>query len=187
LFFKLKIYKKMADCLITKGKTLSCKNAVGGYRAAYFINYGQGVEFTSLDGSVSTITGLTAGDAYKYELKATTNTFQQDVTTSRDAGTTFFSQVAVLIIPKLTVDMTNQLKFMSAGRPHIVIEDNMGNFLLVGEENGADLTAGTIATGGGLGDFNGYNLTFTAEEPNPVAHLSPTAITTLLASVDVNI
>lgn len=174
----------MADCLITAGRNLACKDAVGGFRAAYFINYDSSVVFNTTGGTVTTITGL--DEAFKYELKATTNTFQQDVTSSRDNGTTFYSQVATLNIARIDVDMTNQLRYMAAGRPFIVIEDNMGNFLLVGEKNGADLTAGTIQTGGAFGDFNGYVLTFTAEEAAPVAHLSQGAISTLLAAVAPN-
>lgn len=176
----------MADCLITKGRNLSCKDAVGGYRAAYFINYDDDVIWTTSGGTVSSFSGISSGEVFKYQVKGTTNTFQQDVTTSRDNGTTFYSQVATLFIAKIDVDMTNQLKYMAAGRPFIVIEDNMGNFLLVGEENGADLTAGTIATGGAFGDANGYTLTFTAEEPNPVAFLAPAAVTALLAAVASN-
>lgn len=176
----------MADCLITQGRNLVCKNTQGGYKAAYFINY-NAATFTTLDSSVTAISELISGEVFKYVLKASGNTYQQDVITSRDAGTTVFSQVVTLAIQKLTVDMTNQLKFMSAGRPHIIVEDNMGNFLLVGELNGADLTAGNLATGGAMTDFNGYNITFTGGEKNPSGHLTPAAITTLLAAVAVNV
>jgi len=37
----------------------------------------------------------------------------------------------------------------------------------MGKEEGADVTAGTVSTGNALGDFNGYNLTFTANEVSP--------------------
>ena len=37
----------------------------------------------------------------------------------------------------------------------------------MGLKEGADLTAGTVSTGNALGDFNGYNLTFTAQETSP--------------------
>lgn len=177
----------MADCLkITKGRNLGCKDAVGGYKNAYFINFDDSIVFNTSNGVVNSINGLTASEVYKYALKGTANTFQQDVTTSRDNGTTFYSQVLVLNLAKIDVEMTNQLSYMAAGSPFIVIEDNMGNYLLIGENNGADLSAGTIQTGGGLGDFNGYALTFTADEPRPVAHLSATASATLLSNVAPN-
>jgi hypothetical protein len=38
---------------------------------------------------------------------------------------------------------------------------------MVGLERGADMTAGSINSGTALGDFNGYNLTFTAQENYP--------------------
>jgi hypothetical protein len=177
----------MADCLgISKGRKLGCKNAVGGYKAAYFINGDTDVVFNISTGNTSvvqSISALTVDEVYKYELKATSNTVTVDATTSRDAGTTFYSQVAVLNLAKIDEEMTNQLKFMAIGNPKIVIEDYMGNFLLLGKDNGADLTAGQILTGGAKGDANGYVLTFTGEEVDPLFHLSAAAKATLLANV----
>ena len=56
---------------------------------------------------------------------------------------------------------------MAAGRPHIFVVDQNDNVFLMGKDNGADVTAGTVSTGNALGDFNGYNLTFTAMEKLP--------------------
>lgn len=177
----------MANCNITKGKCLSKKNAVGGYRNAYFINYDDDIQWVSSASTTTSFSGISANEVFKYEAKATTNTLNQEVTTSRDNGTTFYTQTLALTIGKISVDMTQQLKYMIAGRPFVVVEDNMGNFLLLGEKNGVDVTAATVATGGGLGDFNGYNITFTAEERDLATHLSPAAVTALLALVADNV
>ena len=40
-------------------------------------------------------------------------------------------------------------------------------FFMLGFAQGCDVSAGTIGTGAALGDFNGYQLTFTAEEELP--------------------
>ena len=56
---------------------------------------------------------------------------------------------------------------MSWGKPKIIVKDNNGNFFLVGKEHGAEVTGGTIVTGGAMGDLSGYTLTFTAMERVP--------------------
>jgi len=68
---------------------------------------------------------------------------------------------------KLTKEDHKELKLLAAGRPHVFIVDQNDNVFLMGKENGADVTAGTVSTGNALGDFNGYNLTFTAMEKDP--------------------
>ena len=40
-------------------------------------------------------------------------------------------------------------------------------FFLMGLDQGADVSAGEISTGAALGDFNGYSLTFLAQEEMP--------------------
>jgi hypothetical protein len=56
--------------------------------------------------------------------------------------------------------MTTQLKLLAYGRPQVVVWTMNGDALLVGEKEGADMTAGTIQTGGAMGDLYGYS-TFT--------------------------
>jgi len=79
--------------------------------------------------------------------------------------------------------MTTQLKLLAYGRPQIIVWTNAGDALLVGEEHGADLTAGTIQTGGALGDLYGYSITMTAEEKLPAAFLSGSTSTDPFANL----
>jgi hypothetical protein len=38
---------------------------------------------------------------------------------------------------------------------------------MAGLDQGCDVTAGTVSSGTAMGDFNGYNLTFTGMEKSP--------------------
>ena len=69
-----------------------------------------------------------------------------------------FEQVLELSLKKLTKEDHKTIKLLSFGRPHVIIEDNNGNFLLSGLEHGADVTGGTVVTGGAMGDMSGYTL-----------------------------
>ena len=53
---------------------------------------------------------------------------------------------------------------LAYGRPQIFVHTMQGDTLLVGEREGADLTGGTIQTGGTLGDLYGYSLVFSGIE-----------------------
>jgi hypothetical protein len=68
--------------------------------------------------------------------------------------------------------MTTQMKLMAYSRPKIVIWTMNGDALLVGEREGADVTAGTLQTGAALGDLYGYSVTFTGQEQLPAAFIS---------------
>lgn len=168
------------SCTLTQGRQEVCKESIGGLAGAYFINYTTG-SFTK-NGS-GQVTALPSGSTvYYYELKGN-STYTETVNSSRDNGTTFFSQELVLNLKKLTNEMTTQLKLMAYGRPQIVVWTNNGDALLVGEKEGADVTAGTIQTGGAMGDLYGYSVTFTGQERLPAAFLSGSTTTSPFAGL----
>jgi len=156
-------------CNITAGRNEVCKDSIGGLQGVYFINFNTG-SFTK-NGS-GEVTALPSGSTvYYYELKGNSS-YTETVNTSRDNGTTFFSQELTLNLKKLTNEMTTQMKLLAYGRPKIIVWTQNGDALLVGEKEGADMTAGTISTGGALGDLYGYSAVFTGQEQLPAAFLS---------------
>jgi hypothetical protein len=169
-------------CNLTQGRQEVCKESIGGLQGAYFINYTTGSFTKDANGLV---TALPSGSTvYYYQLKGSSN-YTETVNTSRDNGTTFFSQAATLNLKKLTNEMTTQLKLMSYGRPQIIVWTNNGDALLVGEKLGADVTAGSIQTGGALGDLYGYSVTLTGMEQLPAAFISGSTTTNPFAGLSV--
>ena len=104
---------------------------------------------------------------YKYELKSNENVYDQEIVSSRENGTTFFRQTLTIKLKKQDIATHNAVKILAYAKPRILVENNEGQFFLVGLLRGADLTAGSINNGGALGDFSGYSLTFQAEELLP--------------------
>lgn len=167
-------------CNLSAGRNEVCKESIGGIQGVYFINYTTG-SFTK-NGS-GEVTAVPSGSVlYYYELKGNSS-YTETVNTSRDNGTTFFSQELVLNLKKLTNEMTTQLKLMSYGRPQIIIWTNNGDALLVGEAHGADVTAGTIQVGAAMGDLYGYSITFTGMEQLPAAFLTGSNTTNALGGL----
>ncbi len=170
-------------CNLSAGRNEVCKESVGGIQGVYFINYTTGSFTKNVNGEVTAVPS--GSTLYYYELKGT-SAYTETVNTSRENGTTFFSQELVLNLKKLTNEMTTQLKLMAYGRPQIIVWTNNGDALLVGAEHGADVTAGTIQTGAALGDLYGYSVTFTGQEPLPAAFLSGSTSTNGLAGLTSN-
>ena len=154
-------------CDITLGRTEPCKDSVGGINAVYFVNFGDitGITYDSTD--VDVIDAVAGSpDAYKYEVRGN-STYTENIQSSRENGTTAFEQVLELTLKKLTKEDHNTIKLLSFGRPNILIEDNNGNVFLAGAEYGADVTGGTVVTGGAMADMSGYTLSFTGMEKAP--------------------
>ena len=75
---------------------------------------------------------------------------------------------------KQDVATTKNVKILAYGRPHVVVQNNAGQYFLAGLERGLDLTTGNINNGSALADFNGYQLTFVGEERIPANFLDCT-------------
>jgi hypothetical protein len=167
-------------CNLSAGRNEACKESVGGIQGVYFINYTTGSFTKNGNGEVTNVPS--GSTLYYYELKGT-SAYTETVNSSRENGTTFFSQELVMNLKKLTNEMTTQLKLMAYGRPQIIVWTMNGDALLVGEKEGADVTAGTIQTGAAMGDLYGYSVTFTGQEQLPAAFLSGSTSTNALAGI----
>lgn len=172
------------NCQLSAGRNEVCKESVGGLQGVYFINYTTAsADFTTVNNQ---ITAIPSGSTlYYYELKGT-SAYTETVNTSRENGTTFFSQELTLNLKKLTNEMTTQLKLMAYGRPQIIVWTMNGDALLLGKTKGCDVTAGTIQTGGSLGDLYGYSVTFTGMEQLPAAFISGSTTTNALGGLTQN-
>lgn len=175
-------------CNITAGRTAQCATNLGGLRNVYIINYDAAATYTILSGE---LTAFTASTGYKFEL-LNGSTFEETVTSSRDNGTTFYDQVLTLNLNTIDAATSEKVALLAKGRPRIVVEDNNNNFFMAGLERGCDVTGGTISRGAAMADKSGYNLTFSAIEPDPARILDGSgndnySATTILSAVGITI
>ena len=89
------------NCQVSKGRNEVCKESVGGLAGVYFINYTTGSFTKNGDGEVTAIPSG-SGPLYYYELKGT-SAYTETVNTSRENGTTFFSQELTLNLSLLNL------------------------------------------------------------------------------------
>jgi len=166
------------SCEISHGRVEECKDSVSGLKAIYIINFDDLNEDSAVFDTANAdesdeleswipVDTATPLNIYKYELKSTANALNTTINASRDNGTTFFTQELVVNLKRQDVVTHKQVKLLSYGRPRIIARSMTDQFFLLGFAQGCDVSAGTIGTGAALGDFNGYQLTFTAEEELP--------------------
>jgi len=164
------------SCEISAGRNVSCKDATGGVKGVYFLNFkedliadasavaGTGNEFKIEKFSTSNDAGL---DAYFYQLRREMASLEITVNSSPENGTTFFEQRLTINLNKVSQADADAIKMLAYGRPHIIVEDNQENLILLGALNGMDVTSGSISTGQAFGDRNGFTLEFTGRETDP--------------------
>jgi hypothetical protein len=164
-------------CLLTTGRKLACKDAVGGIRRIFLADYGTLGTATISNGYVTAFSGTYT--LYQYDVKSASG-LEQTINSSDDNGTTFFEQVLTLVLTKLDPETQVELQKVITGRPHVFIEDNNGNYLSVGMTRGT-MTTGSITSGIALGDLNGYTLTITGQEPLMAQFVTSTLVTNNIA------
>ena len=159
-------------CAITKGRGVGCKTAFAGIKNIYIIDYSTVV--ATLPTSAGTVTLPTDDTAefFKFEVKGGQTSLETSVTSSRENGTTFYESTLNITFQLLDVATQEEIKLLNRGRAQYVVElypNGAGTtkYLLVGKDNGAEITGGTIVSGAAAGDLQGFTLTAVATEVNP--------------------
>ena len=147
-------------CLATTGRNKVCRSTVGGLRAVYL---GNGVDFaTGIATTDGVVTTLPEATVYKYDLESQHGhgSLTQPAQISPENHTVFYQPAVMMMLPHLTGADQRELSDVTASNSlYVFAEDNQGNVWML--EN-AQVTALDAPSGQNMGDFNGYNITFTA-------------------------
>ena len=164
----------MACLSLSSGRNLGCKNNVGGLKAVYFADYGSFTPTTFVAGELTVISG--DPDLFQYDLKGNSS-LETTINSSRENGTTFYTQTLNLTLPILDKATQEEIKILASERPIVFVEDYNGKFYVVGLYNGAEVTGGTIVSGAAMGDLSGFTLTLEGMETSPANFTVSTVVT----------
>lgn len=170
-------------CLLTSGRALPCKSSVGGLKAVYFADYGTLGTTTIAAGEITAISGTP--DFFKFDIKGNSS-LETTINSSRENGTTFYTQTLNLTLPVLDKATQEQIKLLATARPHVAIEDYNSNFFLIGLEHGAEVNGGTVVSGAAMGDLSGFTLTLEGQETDPAFFVTSTVITDNESAVQID-
>ena len=157
----------MANCELTIGFNLECKDAIGGIKKIVLTQWNSSVDFV-FDGAtevVEEIVGVSDNELFTYQLPTQTGSFEETINFNRDAGTIFYTQTVNVMLNKLSAPKRLELQGVATTRVIVFVNDTNDNWWAVGYEFGADLSTATAGTGTVLGDMNGFTLAFTHETP----------------------
>ena len=167
----------MACNSLSIGRALPCTSSVGGIKAIYATPFGNLGLLTIVSGEITGIGNDGAVDLYKYDLEGS-NGLEQAVTASTENGSVYYEQTLTMTLKKLDLASQQELIDLIKSRIQVFVEDQNGNFFLMGATNGVVSSGGSITTGQAYGDLSGFSgLTFTAQETLPAFFVAPAVVT----------
>lgn len=154
--------------------TFGCRDNAGGVAKVWITESENIVSLTKTSAdTITSISGLTGTTFFEFELIRTTSQLTETVNASLENATVFYQQELVMFFAKLEQYKRNVLKALAQNfRLAVILEDNNGQYYLLGEEYGMFVSAGSNVTGLALGDRQGYNITLQALEQLPMNQLS---------------
>ena len=173
----------MFSCDLTSGRGKVVCKSMAGIRRVYFTTddigdpeYNDGVTQPAFPtDSIKCFDGT--AEWFVYDLQSDGNSADLgNWSSDPNNGTGFFTQTLNLNLLKLDPATHKEFKLLCYGSPHVIVEDNNGQFWLMGLINGMDTTGGTAVTGGAAGDMNGYTLTMVGKERAPAPFITAATI-----------
>ena len=163
----------MACTLTLAGRGVGCKDALGGIKRIYVAEWVDGIWEDISGGEVA---GSTAAITfYTYDMTRGSGSLNQTITSDLAAGTVFFDQVCSVTFNKAAAADITEISNLVKGRMAVMVEDNNGNWFVMGHANGVEVSGGTAQTGQAAGDQNGFTLEFSAQEVSAAPFLALTA------------
>jgi len=167
-------------CILTSGRTLACRDAIGGIKKIYITELENKNVLTASAGTISAFTLLTGKQFWSYDLIKETAEYDQKIVTSTENGTVFYETELKIMLHKTSVATRNELKLIAQNRLMVIILDRNGDYWLMGEVNGADLMPSSAKSGKAFGDFNGYELVLSAKETDLMQIVTSSLIPSLI-------
>lgn len=175
-------------CNLTQGFTLDCKEAIGGIKSVRFATLSdyEGLSVTSASGELTAV-GSASTVFYKYELDKEESSMSDDPTAGSNKGTLYYVPTLTFILSKLDTNKRNEMQLLAKNRVVAIVEtmEATPSYWVLGQVHGLDFASGTGASGTAAADLNGYTMTFTGLEPDPMLKINPSSgtIADLLTSI----
>lgn len=159
-------------CSISSGYAIDCRGETGGNAEVYIIDYN---DVTAVDEASGLVTGLTKASGkrfWKFEIPQATAEGKDTGAGSTENGTLFFTHEVTFPLNKRDAATRNQVLVLAKARVIIVIKEMSGRYTMYGRDFGLWLNAPEGTSGIAGGDRNGYNLTFTGPQREPILEVS---------------
>jgi len=148
--------------VITSGRKDGCKNGLGGVSNVYLMDYVKyNKKLIQTNAERTKLLSFPITIIYDVELRTPTN-FDQSI--NIDKGQISYKQTIELAIKKDSLQTFRELNILIKKDLRLIVLDRLGRYQILGLYNGIKATGYKRVTGGAKSDFNGYNITFEADE-----------------------
>jgi hypothetical protein len=169
------------SCNLSQGESLPCKTYIGGVKEVFFIPsvaYDRFIAALTIDATTQVVTDIdgaaSAFTAYRYELKVGAgNSFVETPEFSEEGGAAYNQELQISLLGFGAALRKELIKMVIQRKMIIVVRDSNNNLQLMGYDNGAEVSAGTIDRGIQMSDFYGRKLTFMSKTSQPAYFLAP--------------
>lgn len=170
------------DIAIGANREKVCTTSQGGNEVFYPYNFIADA-FTVVDG-VATAMDAALTTAYQYTIEGDGNTFTDSLAADFKTGTSVYTQTLVMQLKQVESATSLELERAAQGNISGILKDRNGVYHWVGHENSFNVTRTVEAVSGGARtDFNGYNVTFVAENKAKAPTLDTATVAAFLAIV----
>lgn len=170
-------------CILSSGYTLPCR-VIAGVQAVYIGTYNSGLTYTygtsSNANQIISFAGSTSS-FYKFEQTIETGSLTNTGNFNEQNGTAYYDQVCEITVHNVSQTLIDQVTSLGQGRWRILVLDNNGNYFLIGKSFPVSVTALTGGLGKADGDLQGFTITFTGKEKEPMIQATSTAVAGIIA------
>ena len=159
----------MPTCTITSGNIAACLEGNPGGIELFLANFADLQDQVTIDPNTGVVTALPEVTLYRYEGTRNSVSAVNAPVSNLDNASLYFTHTCTIKIAGQNA--ARHLEILgNVARARMVIFARLASqkIIMLGYETGMYLDpASTAGSGLAKGDFDGYELTFTAEEPNP--------------------
>lgn len=169
---------------MTGGIAKGCDNNTGGVQKIYitdFCNLDSLTYTSGEEGVIASITLESGAQFYEFAFNRNTSSFTETATVSVENGSLFYNQTISLKIPRREYSKRDVLATLMQKDLAIIVQDQNGLYWLFGEQNGVLVTEIPSESGVAKGDFNGYTITLSGEEPEQAREVDSSIIAGLIS------
>lgn len=166
-------------CELTQSNLIPCRSSRGGVDEFYVAALADKLAITSSSGIITAFTMQSGKKFWTYKMEKENASFFDNIKTDPANGTKWNEQGGTAMIKQLTAANRNENELLAQNRVMVIHKDGNGNYWLLGETNGLDMTAIDGTTGKAYNDMNGYTLTFAGREPVSARLVTASLITAL--------
>lgn len=159
-------------CALTAGYSLGCRDAAGGIKSVYIIEFDNVSGITQSAGTATVISKSNNARFWKFNLQRAVSEWNEEYNDSAENGTSFHKQTLSIALNKMQAATSQQIKLLAQNRLLAVVETVAGAYWLLGETNGLERSGGKAGSGKAFGDRNGYEINFETEQILPAIEVT---------------